>query len=326
MPRRKGPVRALASPASLKGVLTARDAAAALAEGLRRGGAVAEELPVADGGEGTLDVLHGALGGHWREAVVSDPLGREVSARWLLLPGGVAAVESAEAIGLTLVAEQDRDVMRASSRGLGQLIREAIAAAPEELIVFVGGTATVDGGSGLLATLDELPVRTRAACDVHAALLDAVWVFAEQKGATREDLPELERRLLASEAEPYRELPGAGAGGGVGAALASLGAELVAGAPLVLDLIGFHERLRDTELVVTGEGTVDRSTWMGKAPAAVLSACREAGMRCIVFGGRVVEGPTDVELRALGGDPAGARDDLVRLGESLTAPGTGRTA
>jgi glycerate kinase len=311
-------VRALACPASLKGVLSAREAAAALAEGLRRSGAEAEELPVADGGEGTLDVLHGALGGEWREALVSDPLGREVRARWLLLTDGVAAVESAEAIGLGLVAEDARDVLRASSRGLGELIHEAMDAEPAELIVFLGGTATVDGGSGLLEVLGGFRMPARAACDVRSPLLDAVRVFAAQKGALPEQLGELERRLLAMDAlAPYAGLAGAGAAGGLGAALAALGAELVAGAPLVLDLIGFPGQLRGADLVITGEGAVDRSTFLGKAPSEVLRRSEAAGVRCVVFGGRVTERPEGVDLHELSGDPERAREDLVVLGERL---------
>jgi glycerate 2-kinase len=307
-------MRALACPASLKGVLSAHEAAAALAEGLRG----AEMLPVADGGEGTLDVLHAALGGEWQEVLVHDPLGREVRASWLLLAGRVAAVESAEAIGHGLVAEGERDVMRATSRGLGELILAATAADPAELVVFLGGTATVDGGLGLLQVLDGFRVPVRAACDVRAPLLDAVWVFAEQKGARPEQLPELERRLLENPAlAPFREVPGGGAAGGLGAALAALGAELVEGAPLVLELIEFRERLRGADLVVTGEGTIDRSTWMGKAPSAVLDACQEAGVRCVVFGGKVLDRPAGVELYELSGDPARAREDLVELGERL---------
>jgi glycerate kinase len=297
-PRKR--LRALASPASLKGVLSAREAAAALAEGLRLGGAEAEEVPVADGGEGTLDLVDSVL------------------------PEGVAAVEAAEVIALGVGTE---DVMRASSRPLGDLITGVIAAGPSELIVFLGGTRTVDGGAGLLEVVNELPVPTRAACDVRAVLLDAVWVFAAQKGALPEQLPELERRLLAIAAlEPYRDLPGAGAAGGLGAALASLGATLVEGAPLVLELIGFRERLRDADLVVTGEGTIDRSTWMGKAPDAVLRVCREEGVRCVLFGGRVLERPPGVESYELSGDPARAREDLVELGERLGASSSARTS
>jgi glycerate 2-kinase len=302
-------VRALASPASLKRVLSAHEAAAALAEGLRRGGAEAEELPVADGGEGTLDVLHAAVGGEWRDG-------------WLELPHEVAAVESAKVIGLGLVTE---DVMRASSRPLGELINDVLGAGPSELLVFLGGTATVDGGAGLFEVLSELPVPTRAACDVRAPLLDAVWVFAEQKGAAQEQLPALERRLLQSDAlRPYRDTPGGGAAGGLGAALASLGAELVAGAPLVLELLRFRERLTGVDLVVTGEGAVDRSTWMGKAPDAVLGLCADRGVRCALFGGRVLDYPAGVEVYELSGIPARAREDLDELGERLSA--SGRTA
>jgi glycerate 2-kinase len=307
-------VRALASPASLKGVLSAREAAEALAEGMRSAGAEAEELPVADGGEGTLDVLHGSLGGEWHEVEVYGPQSTDVLARWLMLPGRVAAIESAEAIGLGLVPLEERDVMNAWSGGLGELIHNALQADVAELIVFLGGTATVDGGIGLLSVVGHLPVPVRAACDVRARLLDAVWVFAEQKGATRQQLPELERRLLDNAAlEPFRDVPGAGAAGGLGAALAALGAELVEGAPLILELIGFPARLREADLAISGEGSVDRSTWMGKAPAAVLSACQEARVRCVLFGGRVLAQPAGIEVYELSGDPAGARDDLIEL-------------
>jgi glycerate 2-kinase len=320
-------VRALASPASLKGVLSAREASAALVEGFVAAGVEVEPLPVADGGEGTLDLLRDTIGGEWRTAVVSDPLGREVRARWLLLPEGRAAIESAEAIGLARVEDDERDVMRGSSRGLGELVLAAMDAGAAELTVFLGGTATVDGGAGLLEVVDELRAPTRAACDVRATLLDAVWVFASQKGASPEQLPALERRLLANAViTPYRDLPGAGAAGGLGAALAALGAELVEGAPLIMELIGFQERLDRSDLVITGEGTVDRSTWMGKAPSAVLAACRAAEVRCVIFGGQVLERPSGVELYELSGDPTRARGDLVELGRRLGATATGRTA
>ena len=313
-------MRALASAASLKGVLGAGEAAAALAEGLRAGGAEAVELPVADGGEGTLDVVFASLGGEWREVEVSDPLGRPVQARWLLLEDGTALVESAEAIGLGLVAEDERDPLASSSRGLGELIVEAMDADPTELVVFLGGTATVDGGAGLMEVLRGLSVPVRAACDVRAPLLDAVWVFAEQKGGKAEQLAELERRLLAQPSlAPYRGVVGAGAAGGLGAAMAALGAELVDGASLVLELVGFAELLGDADLVVTGEGTVDRTTWIGKAPGEVAVVCAQAGVRCVLFGGRVLDRPDGVEVYELSGDPARAREDLAALGERLAA-------
>jgi glycerate kinase len=297
-------VRTLACPASLKGVLTAREAADALAEGLRTWCDV-DELPVADGGEGTLDVLHAALGGDWHEADVHDAFGRPRSARWLGLANGVAAVEAAEAIPL----EPSRlDPIHASSRGLGEVI--LAAGRPRELLVCLGGTANVDGGAGLREVLNELPAPTRVACDVDVPLVDAVRLFAAQKGATAEQLPELEARLAPLAA--YGDLPGAGAAGGLGAALASLGAELVRGAELILDVVGFDPAGYD--LVVTGEGTVDATTARGKAPGEVARRCVEARVRCVVFGGRVVEPVPGAETVALSGDPFRAREDLRRLG------------
>ena len=308
MPR----AHALACPGSLKGVLTARAAAAALAEGLRTW-VDADELPVADGGEGTLDVLHAALGGEWREVEVGDAFGRPRRARWLALPDGTAAVEAAEAIPLDPTR---LDPFAASSRGLGELIRAV--GRPRELLVGLGGTATVDGGAGLREVLVELPAPTRAACDVDAPLVDAARVFAAQKGATPEDARELEARLSAmDELAPFARLRGAGAAGGLGAALAALGAQLVAGAELVLDTLRFDPSGYD--LVVTGEGTVDATTTREKAPAVVARRCREAGVRCVVFGGRVIEPVPGVETVSLSGDPARARDDLVALGASLAA-------
>lgn len=310
---------ALACPASLKGVLSAEDAAAALVAGL---GEDAVALPVADGGEGTAEVLAAALGGEWRTAEVADPLGRRVSARWLLLPDGTAVVESAEAIGLGRLGAGELDPLVASSAGLGALLLAALAAGPSSVLVCLGGSATVDGGAGLLSVLPEWPpsVPLRVACDVRNPLLGergAARVYGPQKGASPEAVEELERRLAAmTRLAPHCDLPGAGAAGGLGAALASLGGELVEGAELVLDRIGFDERARGAALVVTGEGTVDRTTFEGKAPGAVRSRCARLGIRCVLFGGRVEEG---IEARALSGDPARAREDLVALGQELAS-------
>ena len=302
--------RALACPASLKGVLSARDAAAAVAEGLRSWAEV-DELPVADGGEGTLDVLHSALGGDWRDAEVADAFGRSRVARWLEFPSGVSVVEAAEAIPLD--AER-LDPFAASSRGLAEVIRAV--GRPRELLVCLGGTANVDGGAGLLAALDELPAPTRVACDVDVPLVDAARLFSAQKGASSADAAELEARLLAMpELAPYADVPGAGAAGGLGAALASLGAELLPGAPLVLDLVGFDPAGYD--LVVTGEGTVDGTTVRGKAPGEVARRCAAAGVRCVVFGGRIGEALPELETIALSGDPNRAVKDLVALGRFL---------
>jgi glycerate 2-kinase len=309
MPR----ARALACPASLKGVLSARDAAAALAEGLRSWADV-DELPVADGGEGTLDVLQAALAGEWHEAEVDDAFGRRHPARWLQLPSGIAAVEAAEAIPLDPARLEP---FAASSRGLGELIHAV--GRPRELLVCVGGTANVDGGVGLLEVVGELPAPTRVACDVDVPLVDAARLFSAQKGASQEQALELEAQLLAlEELAPYAALPGAGAAGGLGAALASLGAELIAGAALVLDLIGFEPEGYD--LVVTGEGTVDVTTERGKAPGEVARRCAAVGVRCVVFGGLVLDPVEGAENVALSGDPASAREDLVALGGRLEDP------
>lgn len=311
-------MRALLCPASLKGALSASAAAAALARGFREAGWDADELPVADGGEGTAESLEAVLGGQWRETLVSDPLGRPVPARWLLLPDGRAVVEAAAAIGLPLLVLEERDPLRASSRGLGELLLAASRESPKGFLVALGGTATVDGGAGLREVVTKLDVPTTVLCDVQTRLADAARLFGPQKGASPRAVAELERRLAALDVlRPYAELPGSGAAGGLGAALASLGGRLVPGAETILDLVGFERRVRGANLVVTGEGQVDRTTAEGKAPAAVLARSRSAGVRCVVFGGRVVEQLPEVETVALSGDPQRAEADLAELGREL---------
>jgi len=310
--------RALLSPASLKGVLSAPEAAAALAEGMRESGVAVDECPVADGGEGTAAVLAAALGGTWHDAEVSDPLGRPVTARWLELPDGTAVVEAAEPLGLWRVDAAERDPMRATSRGLGELVA---AVGERSILVCLGGVATVDGGRGFREVVGRLPAATRVACDVRSPLLDAARLFARQKGAAAADVTELERRLAADPVlAPFAAAPGAGAAGGLGAALAALGAELVPGAALVLDVVGFARRLQAAQLVVTGEGSVDRTTREGKAPGEVATRAAAAGIPCVVFGG-LVEEPVQAaaETVALSGNPVRARDDLVALGRGLVA-------
>jgi glycerate kinase len=252
-------------------------------------------MPVADGGDGTLDVL----GGSRREAEVSAPLGGRTRVWWALRDDGTAIVESAEPLGFQTVSELDP--LRASSRGLGELIAAAAREA-DSLLVCLGGTVTVDGGAGMREVLDELPLPTRVACDVSSPLLDAVYVFAKQKGARDEDFAELAERLRR-----LPDVPGAGAAGGLGGAFAALGAELVPGARLVLDEIGFEPSGYD--LVVTGEGAVDETTWAGKAPGEVVRRCREAGVRCELFSAR----------DDFSGDPSRAREDLFAFGERLAS-------
>ena len=313
-------MRVLLCPASLKGVLSARDAASALARGVEEAGAEAVMLPVADGGEGTAEVLETALGGDWQQARVSDPLGRPIEAIWLLLEDGRAVVEAAAAIGLPQLAPDERDPLRASSRGFGELVLAALESSPKSLVLALGGVATVEGGAGLREVVTALPVPTIVLCDVQTRLGDAARLFGPQKGASAVDVVTLTRRLEAmEELRPYAELPGAGAAGGLGAALAALDAELVPGAATVLDLLGFDQLLAECDLVVTGEGQVDATTAEGKAAGEIASRCVAAGVRCVVFGGRVLAAVEGAEMVALSGDPDRAEQDLVELGRSLVA-------
>ena len=296
-------MNALASPASLKGVLSAAEAAAALARGFRRAGAEAEELPLADGGEGTAEVLGARVE---RLEHVHDAFGRTREAPIRRLEDGTAVVESAEVIPLD---PERLDVLEASSRGLGELI--ARAGPCPRLLVCLGGTATMDGGAGLLEVLPELPAPTTVLCDVRATFLEAPRLFGPQKGALADDVVELEHRLaLLDNAKSLAKLPGGGAAGGLGAALASLGGRLVPGATFVLGAIGFRGRAEGTDLVVTGEGTVDRTTFDGKAPGEAQRVCEELGVRCVLFGGVVEEG---LDATPLSGDPARAAQDLEEL-------------
>jgi len=176
----------------------------------------------------------------------------------------------------------------------------------------------MDAGAGLLEVVRELPVPARVACDVSATLLEAPRLFGPQKGASPVAVAELERRFAVAERlVAFHHTPSGGAAGGLGAALAVLGAELVPGAALVLDAIGFDAAGFD--LVVTGEGRVDETTVLGKAPGEVVQ--RALGTRCVVFGG-VVEAPLPgAETVALSGDPLRAREDLVALGRDLALNG-----
>jgi glycerate kinase len=277
--------RALACPASLKGVLSARAAASALAEGFELAGVECAQLPLADGGEGTVDAL-----GAQRD--------------------GATVVEAAQAIPLD---PERLDVMAASSRPFGELLAELEA---ERLLVGVGGTSTMDAGAGLLEVLEALPAPTTVLCDVQTTLYDAPRLFGPQKGATPEQVVELERRFRSlDELAPFAALPGSGAAGGLGAALASLGAELVPGAATILDLLGFDPAAYD--LVVTGEGRVDATTAEGKAPAEVVRRCSMSGVPCVLFGGVVAEPLPGAETVPLSGDPGRASEDLVELGLRL---------
>ena len=270
-------VRALACPASLKGVLPAEAAATALAAGLRAGGAEAVELPLADGGEGTAATLFATLGGDWRQAAVHDAFGRPRRRAVAAAPGrdrrrGRGGCDPARP-GPPRSAP-------ASSRGYGELVIAMLAEQP--VVAPALSRRHRDDGRGCrpprnpprAAGARQSPLRRARHAGRGASALRAA------KGAGPEEVVELERRFAAY-ADPGE---GGGAAGGLGAALASLGAELVPGSSFVLDAVGFDPSGFD--LVVTGEGRVDRTSSLGKAPGEVARRCLAANVRCAVLRGR----------------------------------------
>jgi glycerate kinase len=295
---------ALVAPDSFKGTFSAREVAAAVGDGLRSAGREAHELPVADGGEGTMDVLVAALGGEVRAVTVADPLGRPVEAGFALLPDGSAVVEMAQASGLSLVEESERDAWVASTRGTGELIVAAVEAGASRLIVTVGGSATSDGGAGALEALREAGfgagedrssapagrLEMDVVCDVRVPFEDAPRVFGPQKGADPAMVKRLERRLdeLAQTfPRDPRGQPMTGCAGGLSGGLwAAHGATLVPGAPYVLDAIGFDALMRASAFVVTGEGALDEQTLQGKIVGEVATRCRQGGVACHAIVGR----------------------------------------
>jgi glycerate kinase len=320
----------LVAPDSFKGTFSAREVAEVIAEGLREAGRKARQLPVADGGEGTMDVLVSALGGEVRSVTASDPLGRAVEASFALLPDGAAVVEMAQASGLGLVAEDERDAWEASTRGTGELIAAAAEAGASPVVVTVGGSATTDGGAGALEALREAgladargaagsPPAIEVVCDVRVPFEDAPRIFAPQKGADPAMVKRLEERLdeLAdSFPRDPRGKPMTGCAGGLSGGLwAGLGAKLLPGAPYVLDAIGFDALMRESAFVVTGEGSLDEQTLQGKIVGEVATRCRQGGVTCHAIVGRnqldpfgervidlasVTEATTLDELRAAG--------------------------
>jgi glycerate 2-kinase len=290
----------LVAPDSFKGTFSAREVAQAIAEGLRDAGREARELPVADGGEGTMDVLVAAVEGEVRTVKVSDPLGGPVEAGFGLLPDGSGVVEMAQASGLSLVAEADRDAWAASTRGTGELIAAAADAGAAPIVVTVGGSATTDGGAGAIEALKEAGFEPGSAgsgrleldvvCDVRVPFEDAPRIFGPQKGADPAMVERLERRLdeLADSflRDPRGE-PMTGCAGGLSGGLwAAYGAKLLPGAAYVLDAIGFDALMRASAFVVTGEGSLDEQTLQGKIVGELATRCRQGGVACHAIVGR----------------------------------------
>jgi glycerate kinase len=324
---------ALVAPDSFKGTFSAGEVAAAVAAGLRSGGREAIELPVADGGEGTMDALLATIDGERMTAPVSDPLGRAIEAEFALLPDGSGLVEMARASGLSLVAQDERDAWEASSRGTGELIAAAAEAGARRVIVMVGGSATSDGGAGALAALDEagVDVELEVVCDVRTPFEDAPRVFGPQKGADAGMVKRLERRLeklAAGWPRDPRGEPMTGCAGGLSGGLwAARGARLVPGAAYVLDVLGFDELMRAAAFVVTGEGSLDEQSLQGKLVGELATRCRQSGVACHAIVGRSRLDPFEERILDLASvTEAGTLAELEEAGRALVAvvAGTGR--
>jgi glycerate kinase len=274
-------MRLLAAPDKFRGTLTAREAAAAIAAGAARAGWDAAQLPLADGGEGTLDVL----GGGNRCTIVTGPLGAPVEAAWRLEEDGTALVEAARACGLLLAGGAEaNDPLAATSRGVGELVAAAVAEGGRRIVVTVGGVASTDGGAGAVEALPASLPPLEVACDVDACFLDAADVFAPQKGATPEQVEILRERLAQLDVP---DLPGVGAGGGLAGGLAAASARLLAGFDFVAGRLGFDERLAEVDLLVTGEGRLDATSFTGKVVGRALERAAAAGVDALIVAGEV---------------------------------------
>lgn len=362
-------MKILICPDSFKDALSAADAARAIAVGARRAGGDIEALqcPLADGGEGSLDALLAATGAERRAADVHDALGRRTRADWgWHAESRTAYVELAEASGLQALTPDERTALHSTTYGVGELIREALDAGADRLLLTLGGSATNDAGAGMLAALGarlhdgqgrelaqggaaladlaELDLagldprlaglRVEAAVDVNNPLLGergASAVFGPQKGATAQEVARLDTALArfadvtaATLGEEHRDLPGAGAAGGMGfAARTFLGAELRPGIELVMAQVGVEALLAGADLVITGEGQLDGQSLAGKTPVGVARLARRHGVPVVILAGRLApgwqaafdEGVT--AAFALADGPMALDDALTRCAELL---------
>ncbi len=350
-------MKVLVAPDKFAGTLTAPEAAQAIAEGwVRHAPADAlTAIPMADGGPGFVDVLHHALGGDVHVVTVTGPAGRPVPVT-VMLRDGTAYVESAQACGRPLLRAPDP--WNATTAGVGEALLAALDAGATTVVVGLGGSATNDGGAGLLGalgvtadvpldrgpqglrgitTLDLAPARERldgvtlvAATDVDVPLLGmfgATKTFGPQKGLAEEDVLGVDRVLdglvvaacgSAPSDRRLAEQPGAGAAGGLGFALMLLGASTRPGVELVADAVGLAAACAEHDLVVTGEGTYDHSSRSGKVVHGVATTAAAAARPCIVLAGQVTVGSR--EMRAMGVESAYAATDLVGVDRSLDDP------
>lgn len=287
----------VAAADKFKGTASAREVVAAISRAATAAGATCDEAPMSDGGEGFVD----ALGGANRTLTVSGPLGDPVEAAWRF-EHDRAVIEMAAAAGLTLAGgPEHNDPMAASTHGVGEVIARAVETGARRVLIGVGGSATTDGGLGALRAL--FPVaRYRAvdllvATDVRTTFVDAAEVFAPQKGATPAQVELLRRRLeqLAGTYEAdygvdVRDIEGSGAAGGLAGGLAAIGARLASGFDVVADEVKLYERIEVADLVVTGEGFLDKESFDGKVVGGVRDLAREAGVPVVAIVGEAFDG------------------------------------
>ena len=343
-------MRVLIAPDKFAGTLTAVEAAEAVATGWRRQspGDELDLAPMADGGPGFVDVLHAAMGGELSAVTVSGPHGAPVPAA-VLRVGTTAYVESAQAAGLHLVSGH---VETASSVGVGELVLAAVEGGARTVVVGLGGTGTNDGGAGVLAALGAVadapldggaaPLASVTTVDLSAAkerlagvtllaasdvdnaltgLFGATKVFGPQKGVTEDRIAEVDGWLESFAVATDRRTSldkGAGAAGGIGYALLTLGATRQPGIGLVAEAVSLADRARAADLVVTGEGAFDFSSRAGKVPYGVAAIASEALRPCIALAGQVLVGSR--EMRALGIESAYSLVDLVGEERAFSAP------
>lgn len=318
------------APDSFKGTFSAHEVAAALADGASSAGAICLLMPLADGGEGTSEILGLAAEGSTSTAHASDPLGRPIRADFhLSADWSTAFIDVASASGLARVAADERDPMAATTFGTGQLMIAARDLGVTRIVVGAGGSATTDGGAGALQAIAEAgglgAIGVTVLCDVTTPFEMAAEVFAPQKGADQQQVQELTLRLadLAGQwPRDPRGIPRTGAAGGLAGGLwANLDAELVSGIDYVLDAVGFDDALAAAGAVITGEGRLDAQTRAGKVIDGVLRRCGARGIPVhAVVGQCALADPAVADLGLADVRIAGTQSALVDAGRELGAP------
>jgi glycerate kinase len=325
-----GAMHVVAAPDTFRGTATAAEAASAIARAVVAAGHTCDEVPMADGGEGTLD----ALGGPNRTTVVTGPLGEPVEAAWQLHRGR-AVIEMAQASGLLLAGGADgNDPMEATTAGVGELITAAMEAGARRIIVGAGGSATTDGGLGALRAIHPIQrlrgVELVVACDTRTPFVEAAERFGAQKGASPAQIKLLRRRLdrlaqayLADHGVDVTTIVGGGSAGGLAGGLAAVGAQVLSGFDLVAEETELGDRLEHAQLVVTGEGFLDEESFDGKVVGGVAALAAELAVPTLAVVGQVYDGadervPTISLVERFGEDRA-LHDTTACIAEAVAA-------